>query len=93
MSAQIEKRVFMRTGQINSTLFAATDAAGLSDATANQLADIFSGDIDFHRDLRKGDKFSVIYEMNYSNGEPVSTGNHTGGRIHQSVTPIPCLLL
>lgn len=75
LRAQIEKRVFMRTGEINSTLFSATDAAGISDAAANQLADIFSGDIDFHRDLRKGDKFSVIYEMNYSNGEPVSTGN------------------
>ena len=75
LSAQIEIRTFMRTGEINSTLFAATDAAGMPDAAANQLADIFSGDIDFHRDLRKGDKFSVIYEMNYSNGEPVSTGN------------------
>jgi len=75
LSAQIEKRVFMRTSDINSTLFGATDAAGLTDAVANQLADIFSGDIDFHRDLRKGDRFSVIYEMNYSNGEPVSSGN------------------
>lgn len=74
LSAQIEKRIFMRTGEINSTLFAATDSASVSDAAANQLADIFSGDIDFHRDLRKGDKFSVIYEMNYNNGEPVSTG-------------------
>ena len=75
LTAQIEKRVLMRSGEISSTLFGATDAAGISDATANQLADIFSGDIDFHRDLRKGDTFSVIYEMNYSNGEPVSTGN------------------
>ncbi|OYY47412.1 MAG: peptidase M23 [Gallionellales bacterium 35-53-114] len=75
VSPQIEKRIFMRTGDINSTLYAATDAAGMPDAVANQLADIFSGDIDFHRDLRKGDKFSVIYEMNYSNGEPVSTSN------------------
>ena len=65
----------MRSSEINSTLYAATDDAGISDSTANQLADIFSGDIDFHRDLRKGDKFSVIYEVNYSNGEPISTGN------------------
>jgi murein DD-endopeptidase MepM/ murein hydrolase activator NlpD len=74
LSAQTEKRILMRTGDINSTLFAATDTAGLSDVAASQLADIFSGDIDFHRDLRKGDKFSVIHEVNYSNGEPVSTG-------------------
>ena len=72
---KVETRQIMRTGQISSSLYAATDAVGMSDAAANQLADIFSGDIDFHRDLRKGDTFSVIYEMNYSNGEPVSTGN------------------
>ncbi len=73
-NATIEKRIFMRTGEISSTLYGATDTAGISDATANQLADIFSGDIDFHHDLRKGDKFSVIYEMNYSNGTPVNSG-------------------
>ncbi|MDD5180335.1 MAG: M23 family metallopeptidase [Gallionellaceae bacterium] len=74
LPAQLEQRVFMRTGEIKSTLFAATDAAGLPEPAANQLADIFSGDIDFHRDLRKGDKFTVVYEMTYSNGEPVRTG-------------------
>lgn len=74
LTAQIEKRILMRTGEIASTLFGATDNAGISDAAATQLADIFSGDIDFHRDLRKGDQFSVIYEMTYRNGEPISTG-------------------
>ncbi len=72
---QTEKRLFMRTGEISSTLFAATDAAGLPDPAANQMAEIFGGDIDFHRDLRKGDKFAVIYEMTYSNGQPVRSGN------------------
>jgi len=72
--AQLEKRVFMRTGEIKSTLYAATDAAGLSDPVANQMADLFGGDIDFHRDLRKGDKFTVVYEVNYFNGEAVRSG-------------------
>ena len=74
LPAQLEQRVFMRTGEIKSTLFEATDEAGLPDAAASQLAEIFGGDIDFHRDLRKGDKFSVTYEMTYSNGEPVRAG-------------------
>ena len=74
LPAQLEQRVFMRTGEIKTTLFEATDEAGLPDAAASQLAEIFGGDIDFHRDLRKGDKFSVTYEMTYSNGEPVRTG-------------------
>jgi hypothetical protein len=32
LNAQIEKRIFMRTGEINITLFSATDAAGIPDA-------------------------------------------------------------
>ena len=64
----------MRTGEIETNLYAATDAAGLPDATASQLNEIFSGDIDFHHDLRKGDKFTVVYEMIYSNGALLSMG-------------------
>ncbi len=71
---QLEQRLTMRTGTIKTTLFDATDEAGLPDATTSQLAEIFGGDIDFHRDLRKGDKFSVTYEVTYSNGEPVRNG-------------------
>jgi murein DD-endopeptidase MepM/ murein hydrolase activator NlpD len=74
LPAQLEQRVFMRTGEIKTSLFAATDAANLPDPAANQLADIFGGDIDFHHDLRKGDKFTVVYEMTYSNGEPLRAG-------------------
>lgn len=73
--AQLEKRLFVRTGEIKTSLYAATDVAGMPEAAANQLADIFSGDIDFHHDLRKGDKFTVVYEMVYSDGALVSTGH------------------
>ncbi len=74
LPAQLEQRLLMLTGEINSSLYAATDAVGLPESIANQMAEIFGGDIDFHRDLRKGDKFSVVYQMNYSNGQPVSAG-------------------
>ena len=72
--AQLELRVLMKSAEIRNSLFGATDAAGLSDAVATRLADIFSSDIDFHRDLRKGDRFSVVYEVFYHRGEPVRTG-------------------
>lgn len=85
--AQLEQRVVMRTGVIKSSLFAATDAADLPDAVAGQLADIFGGDIDFHRDLARGDKFSVIYEMTYSNGEPVRTGRILAAEFINQGTP------
>ena len=71
---QLERRVLMKSGVIRNSLFAATDAAGLADTVAIQLADIFSTDIDFHKDLRKGDRFSVVYEMYYDQGDPVRSG-------------------
>ena len=63
-----------RSGVIRSSLYGATDNADIPDAVANQIARIFSTDIDFHVDLRKGDRFSVVYEMLYQNGEPLGAG-------------------
>jgi len=64
----------LASGTIQSTLFAATDEAKIPDAVAVQLAEIFSGDIDFRRSLRKGDRFSVVYETLEGDGEPLRTG-------------------
>jgi murein DD-endopeptidase MepM/ murein hydrolase activator NlpD len=74
LPAQLETRLFVRTGEIKTNLYAATDEAGMPEAAANQLNELFSGDIDFHHDLRKGDKFTVVYEMTYSNGALLHTG-------------------
>jgi murein DD-endopeptidase MepM/ murein hydrolase activator NlpD len=74
LPAQLENRLFVRTGEIKTNLYAAADEAGLPEAAANQLNELFSGDIDFHHDLRKGDKFTVMYEMTYSNGALLHTG-------------------
>ena len=63
-----------RTGTIRSSLYGATDEARIPDAIANELARIFSTDIDFHIDLRRGDRFSVIYEMLYQDGEFLRPG-------------------
>ncbi len=71
---QLEKRIFVRTGEIKTSLYAATDAAGLPETAANQLTEIFDGDIDFHHDLRRGDRFTVVYETTYSNGALVKIG-------------------
>jgi len=64
----------MASGTIQSSLFAATDDARIPDAIAVQMAEIFSGDIDFHRALRKGDRFSVVYETLEGDGEPLRPG-------------------
>ncbi len=64
----------LASGVIRTSLFAATDDARIPDAIAVNLAEIFSSEIDFHRSLRKGDRFSVVYETLEADGEPVRTG-------------------
>jgi murein DD-endopeptidase MepM/ murein hydrolase activator NlpD len=84
-------RLVYKTATIRSSLFAATDAAGIPDAVAMQIARVFATDIDFHSDLRKGDRFSVIYEMIYEAGELVAPGRILAaqfvndGRVHHAV--------
>ena len=62
------------SGTIRSSLFAAVDDARLPDDVAVQVADILGGRVDFHRGLRKGDRFSVVYEALEADGEPMRTG-------------------
>ncbi|MFZ9467172.1 MAG: peptidoglycan DD-metalloendopeptidase family protein [Limnohabitans sp.] len=64
----------MASGTIQTSLFAATDDARIPDNVATQLADIFAGDIDFHRALRRDDRFSVVYESLEADGEPLRAG-------------------
>jgi murein DD-endopeptidase MepM/ murein hydrolase activator NlpD len=64
----------LSSGVIRSSLFAATDEARIPDSVAVQLAEIFSSDIDFIRDLRKGDRFNVVYESLEADGEPMRAG-------------------
>ena len=73
-TAPLTKGTRLAGGVIRSSLFAATDAANIPDAVAMQVAEIFSGNIDFHRSLRKDDRFAVVYETLEADGEPLRTG-------------------
>lgn len=73
-SMQLDVHLTMKSAEVRYSLFGASDAAGIPDSVATQLADIFGGDIDFHRDLRKGDRFAVIYESISHMGKLVRTG-------------------
>lgn len=78
-------------GVIRSSLFAATDDARIPDAVATQIAELFAGDIDFLRALRKGDRFNVVYETLSADNEPLRTGRVisaefvNGGKTYQAV--------
>lgn len=66
------------SGTILSSLFQAADEARVPDAITNQIAEIFGSDIDFRRELRKGDAFSVVYEAHTADGEPITWGGSAG---------------
>lgn len=90
-TGNLQTRLRMASGVIHTSLFAATDAAQVPDGVANQLAEIFSTDIDFRRDLRRGDKFTVVYESLEADGEPMRNGRVlsaefvNGGKALQSI--------
>jgi len=81
----------LASGEIQSSLFASTDAIGLPDSVAIQLAEMFSANIDFRRDLRRGDRFSLVYEVLQADGETLRTGRIlsaefvNAGRAHHAV--------
>ncbi|WP_353155103.1 peptidoglycan DD-metalloendopeptidase family protein [Herminiimonas fonticola] len=79
MPVAMEKRIEMRSGTIRSSLFAATDAAQIPDNIASQIVDMFSTNIDFGSDLRRGDRFNVVYETFWQNGEYVHAGRVLAG--------------
>ncbi len=68
--ADYESRVVHQSAVIRHSLFGATDSAGIPDSVALQVAEIFGGVIDFHRDLRKNDRLSISYELKTRHGKP-----------------------
>jgi murein DD-endopeptidase MepM/ murein hydrolase activator NlpD len=94
-TAAMQSQVKLASGTIRSSLFAASDEARVPDAIAVQMAEIFAADIDMHRELRRGDTFSVVYELMTADGEPIAWGQTAGrvlaaefvnaGRTHQAV--------
>ncbi len=71
----IELRTAYIDGTITDSLFMSGKRAGLSDTLIINLANIFDWDIDFILDIRSGDKFSVIYQEKFLDGEKIGDGN------------------
>jgi murein DD-endopeptidase MepM/ murein hydrolase activator NlpD len=93
--AELGSQVRLASGTVRSSLFAASDEARIPDAIAVQMAEIFAADIDMHRELRRGDTFSVVYEALTADGEAIGWNQGTGrvlaaefvnaGKVHQAI--------
>jgi murein DD-endopeptidase MepM/ murein hydrolase activator NlpD len=71
----VQRATVVTRGTIDSSLFSAGTAAGLSDATTMALAEIFRWDVDFVLDLRMGDSFTVVYEQLQRDGSVLGAGD------------------
>ena len=71
----LERNVRIGEAVIRNSLFQAAGDAGLSDALALRIADIFRWDIDFVLDIQPGDRFRVIYEELSQDGKPLGEGD------------------
>ncbi|HIF9076651.1 TPA: peptidoglycan DD-metalloendopeptidase family protein [Photobacterium damselae] len=60
---------------ISSSFWSAADKAGLTANQIMEIAGIFGWDIDFALDIRAGDKFAVLYEEHFVDGERIDRGN------------------
>lgn len=65
----LEAEVMTLEGTIQSSLFAAVEDAGADPDLAVRVAEIFQWDIDFLRDLRRGDQFVVLASAERVDGE------------------------
>ncbi len=83
-AVEFESRTVVAAGEIHGSLFAATDDAGIPDAVANQLIETLGSEIDFHRDLRKGDRFALIYETLTHRGQTIRSGRLLAAEIRNN---------
>lgn len=81
---QVELKTVAQT--IERSLYEDGVQAGLSAQKIMELTDIFSWDIDFFVDLRKGDSFTILFEEKVSNGEKVVEGKILAAAIENSGT-------
>ncbi len=74
LNREVEPRTAFTSGTIESSLYEAAKQAGLSENLIMELANIFGWDIDFALEIRAGDRFTVIYQEDYLDGEKLRDG-------------------
>lgn len=87
----VEKERVVTSGTIEQSLYLAAEQANLKQSTIMELADIFQWELDFARDIRKGDQFSLVYDRLYRDGSYIGAGDILaaefvrGGKTHRAI--------
>lgn len=71
----IERQQQVVSGEIEQSLYLTAEQADLKQSTIMKLANIFQWELDFAREIRKGDKFSLVYDKLYREGEYIGDGD------------------
>lgn len=72
---QYKQQTRRASATISSSLFKAAKNSGISEKTTMELAELFGWDIDFALDIRKGDRFSVVYHTLHYEGKKIKDGD------------------
>ena len=69
-------RIVRKSGEIRSgdSFYVAGRRAGIPPAILADTFDLLAFEIDFERDVRAGQQFSVMYQQHFANGEHISNG-------------------
>lgn len=70
----VEHRQAYATGMIGTSFYVDALESGLSDRQIMKLVKIFGWDVDFAFDIRPGDRFVVVYDELYKDGDKVADG-------------------
>lgn len=87
----LEKERVVTSGTIQQSLYLAAQQADLKQSTIMELADIFQWELDFAKDIRKGDQFSLVYDRLYRDGRYIGDGDILaaefirGGKTHRAI--------
>lgn len=66
-------RVIASSGVLETNFWQALTDNGLSDELADGMIDVLAASVDFYHQ-KVGDRFKVVYEQHYVEGQPVGTG-------------------
>jgi len=72
---KLTEEEIIATGTVKNSFNNAAAQAHLPLQITLKFADIFSRDINFSKDIHKGDQFKIIYSGYFSNGKEVKVGN------------------
>lgn len=68
----VERRLQAFAGHVEDSLWASATNAEMSPLLVADLAEIFAWQVDFAREVRKGDKWRVLVDQGYVGGEPLN---------------------